>query len=148
MTDKAITRNTLIFAAIIIVALLLWAYFRREANVTPADAAASQVQGTGGPSFVIQGEPTSYGNVYFPQAVYNIPASPPNGVYNPGSCECGCQGGVSGSTTYSFPDLTGYYTSLQLANDASLASSLLSITNQLPYDLQVFVQNATPTPWA
>jgi hypothetical protein len=150
VTDKELHRNTLIFAAIVIVALFLWAYFhgQLQAALNPFNP-PSTVNQNPGVSFDIQGQPTVTGPINFPQAVYDIPSGPPNGVYNPSSCNCGCSGGMNGgAVTYSFPDTTSYYTALQTSENNALTAMLNSITGAMPYSEQVMVTNNTPTPWA
>jgi len=146
MGDKELHRNTLIFAAIVILALILWAYFhgQLQAALNPFNP-PSTVNQNPAVSFDIMGQPTVTGPINFPQAIYNIPSGPSDGVYSPDSCSCGCTGGNSGPITYSFPDLTGYYTQVQQANNQSLSNALGSVLGALPYDEYAFVANNTPT---
>ena len=139
----------MIFAAIVIVALFLWAYFhgQLQAALNPFNP-PSTVNPNPPVSFDIMGQPTVNGPINFPQAVYNIPPTPPLGAYNPSSCNCGCTGGVNRGVTYSFPDLTSYYTALQTSDNNALVAMLNSITGAMPYSEQVMVTNNTPTPWA
>lgn len=145
LSDKELHRNTLIFAAIVIVALILWAYLHDKIATALSPAVQPGVNAAGPVSFDIAGQPQSYGPVTFPQAIYNIPAAPPNGQYSPSSCECGCNGGNSGTVTYSFPDVSSLFNQLQLANNAALTNSINMATGALAYSEQVFVTNDSPT---
>lgn len=149
MTDKALHRNTLIFAGIVIVTLILWAYLHDKisAALSSPSAAAPGVTDNGPVSFDIVGQPTVTGPVILPQAVYNIAPVPQNGVYSPSSCECGCSSN-SGPTVFNFPDLTGLFNSLQIADNSALTNALNTVTASLPYDEQVYATNNTPTPFA
>lgn len=150
MTDKELHRNTLIFAGIVILALILWAYFHGQLSAAMAGAAnqtPSTVNQNPGISFAVQGQPTVTGPINFPQAIYNIPAGPSGGVYNPSSCTCGCGGGNNGPVTFSFPDMTSLFTQLQQESNANLATSLNNLIGALPYDERVFVGNNTPSPF-
>lgn len=149
MSDKELHRNTLIFAGIVILALILWAYFHGQlsAALNPSNP-PSTVNQNPPVSFSVGGMPTVTGPINFPQAIYNIPSPPSQGVYSPSSCECGCSGGNSGPITYTFPDMTGYFVQAQEAANSALVSTLNAITGAMPYAEQVFVTNNTPTPWA
>ena len=147
MTDKTLHRNTLIFAGIVIVALMLWAYFHDKIAQALAGQGTPAVQYAGEPVFVVQGGSSSYGPVTFPAATFNIPPTPLNGVYNPGSCECGCAGGMGGPVTFSFPDMTQYFTNLQEQNNAAISNAFYAAIGGLPYDEQVMIANNTPTPF-
>jgi hypothetical protein len=149
MADKELHRNTLIFAGIVILALILWAYFHGQitAALNPFNP-PSTVNQNPPVSFDVTGMPTVTGPINFPQAVYNIPGSPSDGVYSPSSCTCGCEGGTSSATVYSFPDMTSYYTQVQQADNNALASALSAAIGALPYDESVFVGNNTPTPFS
>jgi hypothetical protein len=146
MTDKELHRNTLIFAGIVILALILWAYFHGQiqAAINPFNP-PSTVNQNPGVSFDIMGQPTVTGPINFPQAIYNIPPGPSDGVYSPDSCSCGCSGGNSGPLVYTFPDLTSYYTQVQVANNNALSNILGAVIGALPYDESVFVGNNSPT---
>lgn len=146
MSDKELHRNTFIFAGIVILALILWAYFHDK--IAAAMSTTPQVQPSVGPTFYIVGAPSdTYGPISFPPPIFNIPATPPNGVYNPSSCECGCGGGMGGPVTFSFPDLTNYYTALQEMNNAAINAAFDTVVGGLPYNEAVTVANNTPTPF-
>jgi hypothetical protein len=146
MNDKELHRNTFIFAGIVIAAIILWAYFH-DKIAAAMGAYNPQVQPSNGPIFAVFGAPTANGPVYFPSDTINIPATPPNGVYNPSSCECGCSGGMGGPVTFSFPDMTTYYTQLQEANNMAINQAYGLAIATMPYDEGVFVADNTPTPF-
>ena len=146
MGDKELHRNTLIFAGIVILALILWAYFHGQLQAALSGPTPPSTVNQNPPiSFDVQGMPTVTGPINFPQAIYNIPPAPPDGVYRANSCECGCQGGNSGAITYTFPDMTSWFTTLQQETNAGLVNALNTVTGAMPYSEQVFVTNNSPT---
>lgn len=146
MTDKELHRNTLIFAGVVIVALVIWAYVHNQVFGSGGSSVPSVSQ-AGEPVFVITGAGSPGGNISFPPAVYNIPDTPVNGTYNPGGCLCGCSGAGDENVTFSFPNMTGYFTALQQANNAAINAAFGLAVSAMPYDEGVTVANNTPTPF-